>query len=308
MNTQSGGSSTNSSKKNDPAWKYFTATAPPKTNDLECNYCHKTFRGGICRAKQHLAGNHTNAVVCKKCPPHVRKEIADFMENKRLVKAQKFKHILEEEFQEDEDQDTGNGGGSTATPTSKSSQNKRQRQGVMDKYVNKMEKVRQTTINEAYKKEMREKAVLSIARWLYDAAIPLNAITYPSFKEMTDDIAAHGLGFKPPSYHEVRVPCLSKIVKEVEEDYVSACRVEWAKYGCTLMIDGWTDKRQRTLINVLVNSPKGSVFLESIDASAYTKTGTAMCDLLDRYVEQVGEENVVQVITDNASNMKLGGK
>ena len=38
--------------------------------------------------------------------------------------------------------------------------------------------------------------------------------------------------------------------------------------GCTIMTDGWTDKKRRTIINFLVNNPKGTMFLKSIDVSA----------------------------------------
>lgn len=38
------------------------------------------------------------------------------------------------------------------------------------------------------------------------------------------------------------------------------------------MIDGWTDKKIRTIINFLVNSPKGKNVLKSIDASVISKT------------------------------------
>ncbi|XP_042374681.1 uncharacterized protein LOC121968315 [Zingiber officinale] len=74
------------------------------------------------------------------------------------------------------------------------------------------------------------------------------------------------------------------------------------------MADGWTDKRQRTLINFLVNFPKGSVFIVSIDASDYAKTGEKIFQLLDQFVERVGEVNIVQVVTDSASNNVLAGK
>lgn len=74
------------------------------------------------------------------------------------------------------------------------------------------------------------------------------------------------------------------------------------------MEDGWSDRKQRTLINFLVNSPHGTVFMESIDASSFVKTGEKLCELLDRYVERVGEHNVVQVISDNGSNFVLAGK
>lgn len=50
-------------------------------------------------------------------------------------------------------------------------------------------------------------------------------------------------------------------------------REEWARYGCTIMCDGWKDKQDRSLLNFLVNSPKGSVFIESINTSSYAKDG-----------------------------------
>ena len=42
--------------------------------------------------------------------------------------------------------------------------------------------------------------------------------------------------------------------------------------------------------------------MQSIDASSMIKTGEKMFELLDKWAEQVGEENVIQVITDNHSS------
>ncbi|KAJ9693656.1 hypothetical protein PVL29_009554 [Vitis rotundifolia] len=68
------------------------------------------------------------------------------------------------------------------------------------------------------------------------------------------------------------------------------------------MSDGWTDGKSRCLINFLVNSLVGTWFMKSIDASDTIKNGELMFKYLDEVVEEIGEENVVQVITDNASN------
>ena len=70
----------------------------------------------------------------------------------------------------------------------------------------------QTKINDAYKKELREKACVDIARWMYEAAIPFNAINYDSFNAAIQSIGWYGIGMKPPSYYEVRVPLLKKEV------------------------------------------------------------------------------------------------
>jgi hypothetical protein len=38
---------------------------------------------------------------------------------------------------------------------------------------------------------------------------------------------------------------------------------------------------QRYLLNFLVNCPKGSMFVKSVDASAHVKDASLLCDLLD---------------------------
>lgn len=78
--------------------------------------------------------------------------------------------------------------------------------------------------------------------------------------------------------------------------------------GCTIMSDGWRDRANRDLVNVLVNCPKGFMFIETIDLSSVPKTADRLFVFLDKYMESVGEANVVQVITDNALNYVLAGK
>ena len=52
----------------------------------------------------------------------------------------------------------------------------------------------------------------------------------------------------------------------------------------------------------MVNSPAGTWFLKSIDAFDSIINGELMFTYLDDVVEGIGKENVVQVITNNASN------
>jgi len=62
------------------------------------------------------------------------------------------------------------------------------------------------------------------------------------------------------------------------------------------MTDGWTNKRRRDIFNFLVKSPKGTVLLKSIEKT---------CKMLEDIVEEMGEENVVQIVIDNAANRHL---
>ena len=162
----------------------------------------------------------------------------------------------------------------------------------------------QTTMNDAYKKEARERACSLISGWMYDAAIPFNAVTYPSFQPMIEAISQYGMGMKGPSIYVVRVTHLKKEL-ELTKASMKDHEMEWKKNGCSIMSDGWTDRKGRTLVNFLVNCSKRTMFMESINASSMIKTGEKMFELLDKWVDQVGEENVVKVIRDSHSSYKM---
>ncbi|KAH9612281.1 hypothetical protein KSS87_003288 [Heliosperma pusillum] len=82
---------------------------------------------------------------------------------------------------------------------------------------------------------------------------------------------------------------------------------EWKKTGCTIMSDRWSDRQRRSICHFLVNSPKGTVFLSSIDTYDISETTDNVLKMLDAIVDRVGEENVVQIVTDNAANYKAAG-
>jgi hypothetical protein len=50
------------------------------------------------------------------------------------------------------------------------------------------------------------------------------------------------------------------------------------------------------------------MFFKSIDASDKVKDANLLFQLLDEIVMSVGEANIVQIISDNASNYILAGK
>jgi hypothetical protein len=76
--------------------------------------------------------------------------------------------------------------------------------------------------------------------------------------------------------------------------------------GCSIMSDGWTDKKMHFICKLLVNSPKGIIFfLSSVDTSNISKTADKVFEMLDAIVERFEEENTVQVITDNTANYKV---
>ena len=70
------------------------------------------------------------------------------------------------------------------------------------------------------------------------------------------------------------------------------------------MSDGWTDKKDVVFVTFWLIFLKEYFFLLSVDTSNMSKTADKVFEMLDAIVERIGEENIVQVITDNAVNYK----
>ena len=139
---------------------------------------------------------------------------------------------------------------------------------------------------------------MAVAKWVYDTCIPLNALNSIYFQPMFDAAIAIGGGFKAPSYHDIRVNLLKDSKREMQL-FVDSMRNSWQDSGCTVMSDGWTDVRQRTLINFLVYCPKGTTFIKSVDASDAVKNAALLFGLFQEVIEWVGVDNIVHVVTDN---------
>ncbi|RVW73766.1 hypothetical protein CK203_057623 [Vitis vinifera] len=81
-------------------------------------------------------------------------------------------------------------------------------------------KMNQTIINDAYKKEVRERTCMLITRWMYETAIPFNVVTYPSFQQMIEAIGQFAMGrlleLKRP--HLYWTPCVAHCLDLILED------------------------------------------------------------------------------------------
>ncbi|RVX08074.1 hypothetical protein CK203_014771 [Vitis vinifera] len=120
-----------------------------------------------------------------------------------------------------------------------------------------------------------------------------------------EDIGPWDMAEGEEEVQEMQSPMDAK--KEVQL-LVDSYRAIWAKVGCTIMSDGWTDNRQRTLINFLVYCPEGISFVKSVDASDIVKDATNLFQLFDEVIEWVGPLNVVHIVTDNATNYVATGR
>ena len=148
---------------------------------------------------------------------------------------------------------------------------------------------------------------IAIARFFYDAEIPLESVNSPYFQPMVNAIAASGGRFKSPTYHDLRGCILKKSLDEVKS-VTDFYRDTWTKTGCSVLADEWTAESNQRLVNFSVYSPEGVVFLKSVDASQMVTSPDALFELLKLVVEEVGVSNVVQIITDDTEIYAVVGK
>ena len=50
------------------------------------------------------------------------------------------------------------------------------------------------------------------------------------------------------------------------------------------------------------------MFLKSIDASTHIKNATYLCEVIEEVIVEVGEQHVMQVVTDNTASYVAAGK
>ncbi|KAL6583185.1 hypothetical protein OROMI_005263 [Orobanche minor] len=287
--------------KKDKAWNYAYQLDGEKC--VRCKFCHHKSNGGVTRLKDHLAQTHKGVAPCPSVPPEVKNEILQSLQVSQVSKLKRSELLREiGEGPRGESKDSSyfeSGEGSSQGNVSNINQ------GTLDNFVKSAP--RQTTINSAYKKELLNDVKRRVGRFIYSAALPFNVVNDPYWLPMIDGIAEYGKGFKPPTMHELRTWVLKAEVDDINiiyEDHKKA----WKTYGCTIMLDGWTDQKQRALMNFLVNSPAGTFFIKSVDVSDSIKNGELIFKYLDEVIDEVGENNVIQIITDNASNCKNAGK
>jgi hypothetical protein len=315
--------------KRDPAWLHCQLIYWK----MVCNYCQKEVgEGGINRIKQYLAHARRNIKPCLEVSDELKAEMQGHLDAYQVEKA-KNKKVQKEvgrsssgtQFDSDlqgrmpsfeessafpipgrdpytnprEEHLGGSGVGASAS--------KRPRGNLESFFVPHTTPGAQPTIDPKWKKIGREAAWEFISRGWYDADIPFNTARFVYYQPMSDAIASCGPGFKGPGYEDIRGNLLKNEVERVKE-YLIEFKESWFKTRCTIMSDGWTGQRSRTILNFLISFPKGTMFLKSVDASDQVKDAHLLFRLLDEVVEKIGVQNVVQVITDNPSNYVATGR
>lgn len=307
----------------DPGWEHCIAQ-DEKKKKVKCNYCEKLISGGINRFKQHLARIPGEVSFCEKAPDDVylsfkenmkwhrsgrrlrklnSRELSSFYmesdedeQNEGVEGASKDMDIFNDEPLDGDIRNANNTQflrGSTAEPLLKRSR--------LDSVFLKPLK-RQTSLNfKPVKQKMRsdkssrKEVISAICKFFYHAGVPSNAANSPYFHKMLDLVGKYGPGLKPPSGRLISGKFLRNEITSIRE-YLEEYRASWAVSGCSILADSWKDVHGRISINILVSCPLGTHFVSSVDATDTIDDHGTLFSLLDRVVDEMGEEYVVQVI------------
>ncbi|MQL91191.1 hypothetical protein Taro_023796 [Colocasia esculenta] len=153
---------------------------------------------------------------------------------------------------------------------------------------------------------LKYKVGRAIAKWWHHTWLPFNAANSPYYKTAIQEVQRGGLHVQPPTARDLAGKYLQDEVNEIKS-YIRF-KMKWEKYGVTLMCDGWLGITRSSLINFLVYCDRQVFYHKSVDASDRVHNYEYILSLMREVVEEIGEQYIVQVVTDNGSAYKKAGE
>ena len=233
----------------DPAWKHCTMPDVNKKNSLKCNYCEKTYHGGITRIKYHLGQVPKCGVAkCKEVPSDVKEEmikvLSKKLDNKQRKNREKEDDRAEVDLSHSEGEEHSDADGNLVIVLKKVTSKGGSSGSPMDKYCkltpeeilatrkgksSVAEKV-QSKLSTEKREEKRDRACEYICQFFYEAGIPHNTVTLPSFDLMLEAIGDFGRNLRGPTPYEMSGKFLQKKEEESAGDIEVSPRVLGVKW------------------------------------------------------------------------------
>eukprot|EP00253_Pinus_taeda_P017244 PITA_17244 len=253
----------------DPFWEYGNPDGGTNRAYLTCKLCGTRMTSGVTGLKYHLArlSGHDVGICTISSLKLIQKSLKVIDEKDRKEEAERNKvecagrsfWISSPDFDVE-----GSGRGSIAGTSSPATASARS-----SFFVPQTGHGAQPSIKSLVKKKEKQDADRVIGRCIFWSDLPLSiSKTNPFWQPMCDAIAVVGPGYKSATYEELRGPILQAKRQDINSR-LAELKKTLEVTRCTVMSDGWTDKKGRTLLNFL---------------------------------------NVVQVVTDNAANYVSVGK
>ncbi|XVF14712.1 hypothetical protein REPUB_Repub09cG0085100 [Reevesia pubescens] len=168
---------------------------------------------------------------------------------------------------------------------------------------------KQPKITGSFMNTLRRKMGATVAKFLIYDRLPFQLANSPWLHNLISVAAEVGQHVKLPTPYEISDVYLESEHQQVHE-WVKTLKAHWSQLGATLMCDGWTNSlTSMHIINFLVYCSKGTIFWKSMDVSnVRSRDAKFYYRLLDEVIEEIGEQYIVQIVTDNEAAIKAAGK
>ncbi|KAK3184883.1 hypothetical protein Dsin_032169 [Dipteronia sinensis] len=162
-------------------------------------------------------------------------------------------------------------------------------------------------IEKAFNSGAREQLDSEIARMFYTGGLSFHFARNPHYVNAFKSVCSNPIpGYLPPGYNSLRTTLLQKEKANIER-LLNPIKDSWTVKGVSVCSDGWSDSQRRPLINIMATCEIGPMFLKAVNCEGEFKDKHFIANLLTDSIREIGPQNVVQVITDNAANCKAAG-
>jgi Protein of unknown function (DUF 659)/hAT family C-terminal dimerisation region len=270
-------------------------------NNWHCQYCDKDYTGTATRVRGHLGHLKGKGIgPCKYVPNEVKEEMQNLEStySSNSIKKQTLNR-LDRVTQDTLDDGAG------PSENYEEVQHPSETQEVLESIAEESsgfppsKKLKQQKITDALKRQDKTGLDKLWARAFYSGGISFNFANNPYFQEAVSQTALNNGVYKNPRRKALAGDMLIQERRLVEKD-LDVYKGGLKDTGCTLSSDGWSDITSKPLINLIVNTPKGEMFLEAVNTSGEYKDAKYIANCIIKGIDKVGVNDVVQVITDSA--------
>ncbi|KAK8477885.1 hypothetical protein V6N11_031007 [Hibiscus sabdariffa] len=313
---------------------HFGDPVPNARGHVICKLCGKVTKGGITRFKEHIAHKGGEVSACPNVTGIIRESMMKLLQEakeKKLDKRRRTDEFLTQIRGEEDDEffddvsamrqatresiqsqhewhrreefrrSTGGWGNVYEEGRSSSHGSVRGHRGersipsesefnlrrAIPELV-KSKSLRQPKVGESILKTLRKKMGEAVSKFLIYERLPFQLANSPWLYNLIQVSMEVGKGVKLPTPYEVSDVYLASEYEQVRE-WVNELKTQWKELGATLI--------------------KGTVFWKSVDVSSVrSRDADFYYNLLDKVIEEIGEEYIIQIVTDNEAAMKAAGK
>lgn len=140
----------------------------------------------------------------------------------------------------------------------------------------------------------------AIGKMFYSAGLPYQLARNPYFVSLFTLAANSSIQDYTPLTSKMLMTTLLQKEKAHIHRLLEPIKGRWKENGVTIVSNGWNDLKSRPVVNFFAVTDGLPMFLKCIDCSSEIIDKFFIANSIKEVINEVGHENVVQVITDNA--------